>query len=867
MVKEVLTDALLKKSRILENLGKTQSKREKSGIGCESILSTLKEIQINTSALLFPQFKKTFLRLSNLSIKGARLLAPSNPSVPSKPQQQHKEQPPTVKPKTQELSEPARTRDLFPHYRTNAAPRLRDERGRFMAAPGITPGASIPEQERKKTHPAESPLMAPPIAPQQQNQQSQQKEQHKEQQHRQQQQQPKTPSKGVEVASQAQETKKQKETGKAIGKVIKESFASKVMKHPVIRDIRGRFGSGGGDQHNTDRIKDAAGLATGGPFWDAYKEIKETLSELKGNKTLGWIGKITGITALKNKVTAKVDEKKERVKSKIEAKATSIRAMAVQRFQSRAQQKSIQDGGSQTTETTNIKIPTKAAEQQKQDHWGGDSTYHRDALPQPGVDPREGTKPIIDSLKSGEQHDEKRHKELIQAIKGIKLNGEASGGIDVPKKLLKNIAKRVPGALSATAAAAGPAALIAAMGGMALAGKKRMDEHPDEAAQMADWGSAEGASMNLGNKDAWKPPDTTPSTPSAPTPTTTAPQAPAGLGSMSAKFESGPKGSRAIGYDNTGGTSYGKYQIASKTGTMNQFIKHLEKSDPAAAAELKAAGPLNTGSDKGAAVDTWKKLEKEGRIQGAEHDYIKQSHYDPEYKQLNPEVKAMIDGSDTLKDELWSRSVHTRDFAHKDFNSAYNEIKKEKGTVSPEDLTSRVYDKSATHFSEKKLGSKVYGNVQKRLKVDEKKLALARLANEKNSKKEPQEPQAQKPAQEEKVQPAVQEKAKETTTTPSTIQQQETTQPAPILKPPVEQPQRITPTEQAQPTRPGPWDPAAAQRQESLSSTSKIEGLLQQLITVQQQKQPEPDPKGEKAMNIPTEFDDTTLTLMAYDRI
>ena len=53
-----------------------------------------------------------------------------------------------------------------------------------------------------------------------------------------------------------------------------------------------------------------------------------------------------------------------------------------------------------------------------------------------------------------------------------------------------------------------------------------------------------------------------------------------GLGSLSAKFESGTEGVAAIGYDRVGGTSYGKYQIASKPGTMDRFLRSWTRRLP-----------------------------------------------------------------------------------------------------------------------------------------------------------------------------------------------------------------------------------------------------------------------------------------------
>ena len=69
------------------------------------------------------------------------------------------------------------------------------------------------------------------------------------------------------------------------------------------------------------------------------------------------------------------------------------------------------------------------------------------------------------------------------------------------------------------------------------------------------------------------------------------------LGFISAQGESGSMGTSAIGYDEKGGTSYGKYQIASKTGTMDKFLDHLESVDPKAASMLRGSGPADTGSN------------------------------------------------------------------------------------------------------------------------------------------------------------------------------------------------------------------------------------------------------------------------------
>jgi hypothetical protein len=72
------------------------------------------------------------------------------------------------------------------------------------------------------------------------------------------------------------------------------------------------------------------------------------------------------------------------------------------------------------------------------------------------------------------------------------------------------------------------------------------------------------------------------------------------LGFLSERFEASSAGSLAIGYDSTGGTSYGKYQIASKTGTMTAFLNFLKSNNYTVAySKLSKAGNPDTGSTTG----------------------------------------------------------------------------------------------------------------------------------------------------------------------------------------------------------------------------------------------------------------------------
>ena len=103
------------------------------------------------------------------------------------------------------------------------------------------------------------------------------------------------------------------------------------------------------------------------------------------------------------------------------------------------------------------------------------------------------------------------------------------------------------------------------------------------------------------------------------------------LGHLASLFESGTEGSSAIGYDRHGGTSYGKYQIASRVGTMDSFIDFLKVEAPDIAARLKKAGSTNTGSREGKMPDEWRAIasEQPERFEKLQDTFIHASHFTP----------------------------------------------------------------------------------------------------------------------------------------------------------------------------------------------------------------------------------------------
>jgi len=132
------------------------------------------------------------------------------------------------------------------------------------------------------------------------------------------------------------------------------------------------------------------------------------------------------------------------------------------------------------------------------------------------------------------------------------------------------------------------------------------------------------------------------------------------VGSLSAKFESGSGGVATIGYDRVGGTSYGKYQIASKPGTMDRFLSYLDGKAPELSQQLREAGPANTGSKEGGMPAAWQKIAKENpsHFEKLQHDFIAKETYDPARNMILKQTGLDFNNAPpALREVLWSTSV------------------------------------------------------------------------------------------------------------------------------------------------------------------------------------------------------------------
>lgn len=204
----------------------------------------------------------------------------------------------------------------------------------------------------------------------------------------------------------------------------------------------------------------------------------------------------------------------------------------------------------------------------------------------------------------------------------------------------------------------------------------------------------------------------------------------AGIGTLSAQFESGEKGPEVIGFDDKGGTSYGTYQISSRAGTMRQFVEYLSEKAPDIAAKLQAAGPANTGGRSGKMPDAWKKIANSDpvRFSNLQYDFVEKTHYLPAVQEVSERTGLDVSqGPRALQEVLWSTAVqHGPKGAAKLFTRAVERAQNGNGGIQLAKLIGSVYEMRAGQFGSST--AEVRTALRNRFR-EEGKIALAMLSN------------------------------------------------------------------------------------------------------------------------------------------
>jgi hypothetical protein len=122
------------------------------------------------------------------------------------------------------------------------------------------------------------------------------------------------------------------------------------------------------------------------------------------------------------------------------------------------------------------------------------------------------------------------------------------------------------------------------------------------------------------------------------------------LGKTSERYESGGKGAGTVstGKGDLGGASYGTYQLASKTGTLDKFLQQSSYGE-----QFKGLKP---GTPEFNAK--WKQVAKDDPAFGdAQHSFIEKTHYQPQMDKLKKDGLDLSGRGAAVKDSIWSTSV------------------------------------------------------------------------------------------------------------------------------------------------------------------------------------------------------------------
>lgn len=218
-----------------------------------------------------------------------------------------------------------------------------------------------------------------------------------------------------------------------------------------------------------------------------------------------------------------------------------------------------------------------------------------------------------------------------------------------------------------------------------------------------------------------------------------APPVSAGLGGLSQRYESGGRGSAAIGHDTTGGWSYGTYQITSKirtnprtgipSSTMISFLQHLQETAPNLHQTLQQAGGA-AGAEQGTQEfqNAWRSLSQDQNFVNAQHNFISRTHYEPLANRLQQLGLNVTERSAALRDVLWSTGVQhggNTDVVAR----AIARLGRPASQISDEELIQAIYEERRTRFGSSTQG--VQAAVQNRF-TEEQSRALTMLQTERS---------------------------------------------------------------------------------------------------------------------------------------
>lgn len=202
------------------------------------------------------------------------------------------------------------------------------------------------------------------------------------------------------------------------------------------------------------------------------------------------------------------------------------------------------------------------------------------------------------------------------------------------------------------------------------------------------------------------------------------------LGSVSAQFES-QRNSAAIGYDEGGGTSYGRYQFASNRPTLANFIRWARGIPEYRfiAAELSSVGRANTGSTSGDMPTVWRRLATDERTRDifsrAEREFALEEYWFDALAPLrtrHPDIANFIVGTPAAAETFFSTSVQNGPgAARRFFRDAWNDGAigtNESARDTQRNILNRIYDLRGSRDQFRSQSDEIFAGIQNRFRQE-----------------------------------------------------------------------------------------------------------------------------------------------------
>ncbi|RJF99471.1 type VI secretion system Vgr family protein [Noviherbaspirillum saxi] len=201
------------------------------------------------------------------------------------------------------------------------------------------------------------------------------------------------------------------------------------------------------------------------------------------------------------------------------------------------------------------------------------------------------------------------------------------------------------------------------------------------------------------------------------------------IGHLSRKHETSGRGVGTVstGVGDPGGVSYGSYQLASKKGMVQSFLR-AEGAEWAH--EFKGLDPTVRDGDFG---KKWKEIAAKSpkQFEDAQHNFIERTHYKPVLASVKKQTGVnLLNQSETLKDVVWSCSVQHQGAAGFIAEAVQSVKLKPDSLDYDKALINAIYDHRSSYVGKsKKLKPDIKANLQARY-AKERKDALVVLQQE-----------------------------------------------------------------------------------------------------------------------------------------